>query len=343
MRDVTATALWTLAPIAGLLILAPAPAAAQQDVVVLTSGNRLVGSVVELDRGRLTFSIDGAGVVGIDWSNVRSLESSQRLEIELASGDRVLGTLGPASSGELEIVAETRAEAAELGDVRRLYRVGATAAERTSGYIDLGFTLSSANDETDATLNAQLRNRTHNYLTQAELNLLVRRFDDETVQERYLLDFRSRRYLSNRWFLLGELWVERNRELGLDSRALAGIAAGRTFVQTHRTVASAYGGIDYDVERYRGISGAERAPEVFGSLEWDWFEAGRSTELTSKATVYASLDDDRVRYEVSASLRRQAFGGFHWSMIYYRSYTSEPPPGLQDHDYGLAIALGRSF
>src|SRR5690606_15210733 len=49
------------------------------DIVVLEGGNRLVGAIDGLYRGELSFSIDDAGTVDIDWSNVESLTSTQVL------------------------------------------------------------------------------------------------------------------------------------------------------------------------------------------------------------------------------------------------------------------------
>jgi len=72
-------------------------------IVVLTSGNRMTGSVTEPGRGELTFSIDGAGSVG----NVESLETTQTLDVELSSGQRltVLPVSTPSKYGRITAAA----------------------------------------------------------------------------------------------------------------------------------------------------------------------------------------------------------------------------------------------
>src|SRR5262245_65075384 len=77
--------------------------AVQADTLVLSSGNRVTGSVSGLSRGELSFDIDGAGEVAIDWKNVESLESSRKLDVDLRSGERVSGTIRSPQPGQLEV------------------------------------------------------------------------------------------------------------------------------------------------------------------------------------------------------------------------------------------------
>src|SRR5690606_17077897 len=74
-----------------------------RDIVVLETGNRLIGTIVALYRGELSFSIDGAGPVDIDWSNVESLTSTRVLDVELSTGERLSGSLSSAGRGRLDI------------------------------------------------------------------------------------------------------------------------------------------------------------------------------------------------------------------------------------------------
>lgn len=83
------------------LILASRTHAESQDTVTLTSGSRMVGEIEELSRARLAFSIDGAGTVDIRWDNIETLQSMRRLNAEVTSGQRFLGTIASPSAGKL--------------------------------------------------------------------------------------------------------------------------------------------------------------------------------------------------------------------------------------------------
>ena len=317
--------------------------AAADDVVVLNSGNRMTGEVVEFARGALTFAIDGAGRVDINWSNVETLESMQRMDVELASGERFSGQIRSPSAGTLEVAADAGAATIDMRDIVRITPIRDTFVDRTEGSFDLGFDLLSANDELDWTMNADVAHRMQRYLTELSIESLVRRFDDTTLQRRNHLDLRSRRFLANRWFVLGLLELEENRELDLTSRVLIGGAIGRTLRQTNRTIVSVYAGLDYDRERYREVPGTQDDTELVTAVEWDWFEVGGDTELETEAAVFSSLDRSRTRTEIDVTLRRAIVRGYYWSMTLYGSHDSDAPEGLEDHGFGLAVTAGREF
>src|SRR5690606_12070742 len=110
--------------------------------------------LVELSRGTLTFSIDGAGPVEIDWGNVEALTSSREFDVELGSGERLSGSIFSPSPGRLAVTDGTAPAAVETEDVIRITPIAATAAERTSGYVDFGLDFLTANDELDLKLDA---------------------------------------------------------------------------------------------------------------------------------------------------------------------------------------------
>jgi putative salt-induced outer membrane protein YdiY len=326
------------------LLAASFPASAtDKDVVVLTTGNHLAGELIEMKRGQLSFSIDGAGAVDIDWGNVVSLQSGQDLDVELSSGERLSGSLVAGPSGRLEVTTPKGPRSVERSSVVRITPIAGTFRERTDGFLDLGFDVLSANDEIDLTLNAEAEHRSRHYLTYAALSSLVRRQDDETSQRRNHLEVGARRLLRERWFAQGQLEAEEDFELGLDSRYLVSGALGRTLVQTNRTSFAAFAGLDYVVEDYRDISGSNDYPEVLTAIEWDWFEIGGNTELLTEATAHFSLERSRTRFEVTASLHRDLIRNFYWSVNLFESYDSDPPEGLEKSDLGVSFTLGTTF
>lgn len=327
----------TLVILIGMMSVASA-----EDVVLLNSGNRMTGSITELSRGELQFSIDGAGGVDIDWRNVAELQSPERFYIELTSGERQTGTLA-AAAGQLTITTDSGTRRLDMGEVFRIEPVSANKfVDRLSGSIDAGFDFLSANDEIDWTINAAAEHRTTRYLTEASISSLLRRRNDSTAQRRNHFEIGSRRLLKDRWFVLGQLHAEEDRELDLDSRVLLGAALGRTLSQSNRAVFAVYGGMDADREKFRGFD-TDTVFELHGGIEWDWFDVGGDNELEFKAITYYAPDDSRVRIEAQAVLRRDIANDFYWALRFYESYNSDPPEQLEKSDLGVGITIGRSF
>lgn len=322
--------------------------AAAEDLVVLANGNRMSGTVRELSRGELQFTVAGAGrgrgTLEIDWGNVAMLESAQQLEIETASGERFLGTITAPASFMLEIATDVGMKTIPMPDVVRITPIEARFRERTTGSLDLGLDFLSASDELDWTLNAEARNREAGSLTTVSLSSLVRRHDGRTTQQRNDLQIGSRLFLDNRWFVLGLFEIEEDLELDLDLRALLGAAMGRTLTQSNRAVFALYGGLDLVHEEFLGTSSLdEDRIEALGAVEWDWFDLGADLTLSIEATTYVALDDGRVRFELDGSLRRDIASNMYLSLNVFESYNDDPPEGLEKSDFGLSLTIGRVF
>jgi hypothetical protein len=313
------------------------------DTVALTSGNRMTGSIRELARGQLTFRIDGAGTVKINTNNVEKLESNRMFDVELPSGERLSGAIAGVEPGVLQVRTATGTRSVPMRDVIRIDRVGATVRERTSAEVELGFGFISADDAMDWTFSGGVDNRTKNYRTELSLDSLIRRQNSDTTQKRNDLLLTTRRFLRDRWFVLGQLEASNDQQLDLDSRYLAGAAAGRILAQSNRTELAVFGGLDYILEDYSGVPGNNSEVEVMLAAEWDWFEVGGDTELDTRATIYQSTERSRTRVELDLSLHRDFFRNFYWSINIFESYDSDPPPGLKDSDFGLTLAVGLSL
>lgn len=324
------------------ILLGMMSVASAEDIVLLTSGNRMTGEIRELSRGELSFRIAGVGRVDIDWRNVAELESPERFYIELTSGEREIGTLS-VKGGQLSVTTASGTRTIDMNDVIRIgpFREQ-TFMEGLRGSADAGFDFLSAGDEVDWTINVDLSKRTKRYLTEMQLNSLLRRRDSDTAQRRNHFEIGTRRFWDNRWFLLGQLHLEEDRELDLDSRVLLGAALGRVLYQSNNSVFSMYGGADGDREDFRGFD-TDTIFELHGAAEWDWFDASNDNALEFRTIVYYSPELSRTRVEAQATFRHDIVNDFYWALRAYESYNSDPPEGLEQSDAGFGLSIGRSF
>jgi len=86
---------------------APLGLAAQRvrdEVVELSNGDRVTGEIKGLDRSYLTFRTIDLGTVQIRWQRVVRLNSNRTLEIVLADGRRLQGSVASPTPRTLDIV-----------------------------------------------------------------------------------------------------------------------------------------------------------------------------------------------------------------------------------------------
>ncbi len=97
--------------LATLLALLGAGATASGDVITLTDGSRLIGSITRLQDGKIKIETQFAGTLEIEASLIKSIETEEAVNIGVDSGDRLVGQV------EWQPATEQAVIHSEVGDV----------------------------------------------------------------------------------------------------------------------------------------------------------------------------------------------------------------------------------
>ena len=329
-----------------VIVASPALVQAQpSDVVEVTNGDTINGTVSGLERGTLSFRTAAAGTLSITWGEVVHVTSTQNLDIELMTGERFVGSITSPTPKTLIVQTATGpSRPIAMADVVYITLIEEGFRGRTSGSLDFGFMFATLNNTRTYTLDGELayHSPAHAYETDVTFNSWLSARDDVDKETRNALALELRRRLPSRWFAVGMLEGQQDDELQLDARVLAGGGIGRMLVKSSHAEFSAQGGLDYDGERYDGDDSFANSVEVFGGVDWDWF-AGSSTEARVVATTYVSLERERVRLEWDASVRRNIFWSLYWAANVYDSFDSDPPSDQPRSSLGVSLTFGWSF
>ena len=326
-------------------VLAPSAAAAPKtDVVVLENGDRLTCEVKGFSRGRLTCSTDNAGTVNVYWDRIAHLTSTQLFEVETTDGLLYYGQLTSPTARRLVATAANTSIDLAMGEVIRLTPLAAHFYQRIDGNVDLGFSLTRANNEVRYTLNSNAAYHGRRYLGSATLASQFTQRDDADRVSRNSLTAYGARALRDRWFAMVLGQTQSNEELSLDLRWVAGGGAGRYALQSNATKLMLFGGLVYTTERYSD-SPEHRSAEAVTGAQWDLFNARNNDyDLTTTLTGFYDITGDaRVRSEFQTALRFKIFSDFTFSINGYDSYDSHPPQDGVKNDYGVTLSLGWSF
>jgi hypothetical protein len=337
-------------------VMVPAIAHAQPPAVVeVATGDRITGDVRRLYRGRMDFrtpsaSTPGAqrwaGTISIVWSEVVRLTSTQTLEIELTTGERFTGSIS--SPADRQLVVETPTGPTKpiaMKDIVRIIRIEGGFRARTTGSIDFGLTYTNAENARTYTLNgnAEHMSPSHRYETRVVAKSWLTARDDAERLTRNEYSADVRRLFTNRWFALGKALFQQDEPQELDFRFVGMGGLGRMLVQTNRSLLDVRGGLDYDAENYQNRDSTDHSAEVFGGLDWTWFEPGSSTQAGVATTGYVSLTRSRFRFELDGNIHRDVFWDIYWALNIYERYDSDPPGERPRTDFGLSFSLGWAF
>ena len=91
------------------------------DTVWMTNGDRLTGSLVFFDGGKLVLKTDYAGEIALQWKNVATLESADaRVITELGRAEPYTATLRSAPSGTVVVEENGAVRVVALSDIARV-------------------------------------------------------------------------------------------------------------------------------------------------------------------------------------------------------------------------------
>ena len=319
----------------------------KSDVVIMRNGDHMSGDIVSLEYGTLTLKTDKAGTVYIEWPSVRSVSSKFAFAVERIGGTKFYGAITTSLDGaQLVIGTGDAAAQIRMADVERISRYSLSFWNRINGNLSVGFTYTRASDTTVGSVNLVSYYRSST--VEGALNFSSNTTKTESGGDTYraalsgnmLFVTQSRNF----WGLVGSL--ERDQELGIDARLVAGPVLGRKFLQRSYTSLTGVAGLVVDQESITGNSEAHTSLEAVLGANWRVFKfTDPETKLTLGVFLYPSLTESgRYRGNGNLSLTHKIAGDFTLGVTAYFSADSHPPdPTAAKSDYGLTLNLGYSF
>ncbi len=332
----------------GLLACAGPAWADKTDMVYLRNGDRVTCEIKNLERGRLKVSTDSMSTLYIEWKDILRVSSKELYIIEMEDGSRVEGSLAATDAeNQLLLHHEDQQQLVDMAAVVWLdpLKLDARRVKRWDGSISAGFDKTKANDDTSLSASFDARRRAETFQLSLDASMHSRSQDGAEDSLRASMNGVYRGLLEDRWYWAALGSFERNDELGIDLRTLAGAGYGRFLVQTGRTLWSLTGGLAVVNEQRAGNEDAETNLESFFNTDYEFFTYDTpKTTLTTSFTVFPSLTDSgRVRANLDVALRRELITDLFIELSVYDSYDSKPPEDAAENDYGIVTSLGYTF
>jgi hypothetical protein len=330
-----------------LLVCSPARAE-KTDVVYLHNGDRITGQAKSLDRGKLEFKTDHMGTVYIEWENIAEIISTTGQAVELANGQRFYGPLHKPDNSDMMIVS-TEQGAVSVGtlDVVSMYPVEAGFWDRLDLSASLGFSWDKASSVGKYNLGLEAEYRNPRFLSRANFSseLTTQQGKDDT--SRANLGYNHLVFKPKGQFVSYFGTLDRNDELGLYMRALAGAGYGWAPVRSNRNWF--YFAAGMSVNHEIPLKGAEETNlEAVGMVNYEFFRYTRpERRFTSRLAVFPSVTDfGRWRADFTTNFRLEFIDDLFWVMELFANYDSAPistDTTTSNIDYGVISSLAYKF
>lgn len=327
--------------LAAVLVVFLVGSALADDVVTLKNGDRLTGTVVDMNGGKLKFKTAYAGEVVIDWAQIQSLTTAGAVKVKLVDGELLEGKVSTTEAGTLKIEGEALKGPVELGPAK-VSKINETPTE-WHGSVDVGYFQTGGNSRKISAIAAV------NLLRETDRDKFQIRADFRYGRERgvttdrkayglvkYAYKFTERFY----GYISEEVFHDFTKDLRVGTVTSVGV--GYDIIKAEHTDLSAEAGIAYMTNDYRNSPDEGHVGgRVFVHFRQDLF---LGLVFVNDLTFYPNFErgrDWQARDEasISAGLGKglTARIGAIWD------YDHEPPAHNFRHDVVYFATLGYRF
>jgi hypothetical protein len=325
------------------VFICSAGAAYAQDVVITTTGDRLVGEIKKIEKDVLTFATAYSDAdFKIEWDKITSIESTRQFVVETFDGRRVSGSLkvDPATKGMVQIDAIGVA----LADVSALQPFERNFWARFDTAVDFGYSMTRTNSAKQLSLGMNVAYRDERYVDVAFANVFRSSQENAPETARWDVSNDFRRLLGSRWYANTTQDLLNSEEQGLDLRTTIGGGGGRYLTRSSSQYLAVGGGLAWSNENYTDslLATKDSAEAYFGSELMT--EKLKITDLITRFTYYPSLTiSDRYRLTYRLDLDFNLPGDWYLRFGLFDNYDSKPPEGFSKNDYGWSNSFGFKF
>lgn len=337
--------------------------ALRADTVVLKNGDRLTGTAVKLDGGKLTFKTAYADAIVIAWDQVANLKVDKPLVLPQDKGNLSVTSIDRTDAGLVVTTASgnTTMEAAAVTVLRTPADQAAYEASLRPGWghawtmaANASLALAKGNSDTEtfgAGFTAVRATRTDK--TSLYFNTLYGRDNKADVTSANTTGGGARynHNLNPKLFAFGSGDFLSNALQNLDLRSTVSGGFGWHALKDKNQFLDVTGGLAWTHENYSAVTTTDpitpATSESFAALNFGELynrKFGSSSLLTEQANFFPDISHlGRIEFNVNSSFSTKIAKVFNWVTTFSDNYTSFPPAGTLQNDVILTTGLGVTF
>jgi putative salt-induced outer membrane protein YdiY len=348
--------LWTL------FALMMAASLAQADVVTLSNGDHVTGTLVDVKGGNLDFKSDILGPLTIPLAKVTSFSSEKPAALVEKNHQAVQGQVALQPSGDWQVTANGQTQTITAANVdyimpadayQKLHVTTAKPWEEWKGNLSLGYSLQRGNQDTNnftTTINAVREQAPtpdfqRHWRTNFDLTTLVSNSsqDDAFVASHTLsTDVRPQYLFTPDNFVFGIAQFDHISTQGLYWRQTYGGGYGRDVIKNARTTFSLIGGMTFVHEKFFTGDWDQSAEALVG--EKLGYQISKRVRLDHDVNFYPNLSyTGQYRFDTATTVSAKLAGKFSLNSGIIDLYLSNPPAGNKKNDVTFTTGIGYSF
>jgi len=328
------------------LILIASFVYSQSDTLILNNGNVIIGEIKSMDRGVLIIETDYSKKdFQIEWSGIRELYTHNYFLLTLSDGSIIKGSFRSTEDQKLKLEGDQGGimyvpkeklvyiKELEKGFFSRLY-----------ARIDLGYSLTKANNLNQFTLDSRLGYLHDSWSLDGYFNVLISSQDSIATIQRKDAGIGYKYLLFKGWYILLDVTFLSNTEQALDLRTNGKAGLGKFIIKTNRAywgiIAGAAANIENFSEISETISDDRRSWEGFFGTELNLHDVG-DLDVYLNTNAYPSItEDNRWRLDLRLDIKYDLPLDFYIRIGSTVNYDNQPAIEGNEIDYILTNGFG---
>lgn len=328
---------------------------AQNDSIVFTNNNYIVGEIKDLNQGIIKIETDYSDSdFTVDWDKIKYLKSDQIFLITMTKGDRYNGSIETTEEDPSRIIIHDMDDGDVIVDMMGivfLKSIDQNFISRFDLLLSIGYTLTKANNSNQFSGRTDLGYLSNTFAANANFNM-VRSFQEE-IQDSTTIKISTKRteggagiraFIVKDWFALINTDLLQSTEMQLDLRAVTKAGFGHYIVNNQQMYFVAAAGAAWNYEDYTNATDPDTNPknsaEAFLGLEYKIFDIG-DLDLLTKVYGYPSLTEaGRFRTDFVFDIRYEFAFDLFFGVGFTLNYDNKPAPGSDPTDYVLQTTIG---
>jgi hypothetical protein len=317
---------------------------AQNDTIVSTRGEILIGKIEILEKGILTFETHYSDKdFSIEWDQIQKIKTSRAFLIILTDGRRINGSVN-SLPGDSSIVMITSGFSFfmidDILDIVYLKPVESTFFGRLDASIEVGYTFTKEKNN-------------HQFNTRSSIGYFsdtwgVNGFFDmnQSVQDSVVPTRRTDasvgfiKYFENSWYLgLSNNFFQSN-EQKIKLRSITNVSYGHFIINTYKSYWGLGAGLAYNYESFTSDEPDEKSLEALINSELNLF-AFEDLSLLSSIKIYPSITVwGRIRSDFKFDIKYDLPLDFFIKIGLTHNFDNQPVEGAEKNDFIIQTTFG---
>lgn len=261
------------------------------DTVWLKNGDRLTGTIVVFDGGKLLLQTDYGGAIPLDWKQIKTLESAQKLLVKQdKSPGEISKSLQPAADGKVTLANGEAPKTVDLASIQQIMKPQPVITDLVwKGSVDVALDFQRAEKDTDDYNIAFKTSARHGEWRQNAKGEYNRETQDGLVStDNWSAEYSIDHFFTEKWFWDGRVTYKRDDIENLSRQRTVGTGPGYQFWEDELgafSLGSLINRTDYE------YANGQTTNFYSAGMKWDYnrFLIGKKVEFFTNGELGKSL------------------------------------------------------